>query len=72
MMDAQRRFLRLPAVIEMVGKSRTAIYRDMQIGTFPAPVRVGARAVAWDSIEIAKWQQERIDDANPETPKNSP
>jgi len=28
------RFLRLPVVIALVGKSRTAIYRDIQAGVF--------------------------------------
>ena len=59
-MNAPKRFLRIKAVIDMVGKSRTAIYRDMQAGTFPAAVQLGARAVGWDSDDIAKWQAERI------------
>jgi prophage regulatory protein len=59
-MNTPKQFLRLPAVIERVGKSRTAIYRDIQGGTFPAPVRIGARAVAWDSTEIEQWQQAKI------------
>jgi prophage regulatory protein len=64
-MNAPKRFLRLPTVIEMVGKSRTAIYRDIQGGTFPAPVRIGARAVAWDSTDIDRWQQDRINASTP-------
>jgi prophage regulatory protein len=59
-MTAAKQFLRLPDVIKMVGKSRTAIYRDIQGGTFPAPIRIGARAVAWDSTAIETWQQARI------------
>ncbi|WP_198116898.1 helix-turn-helix transcriptional regulator [Massilia rhizosphaerae] len=62
-MNAPKRFLRLPAVIERVGKSRTAIYRDIQGGTFPAPLRIGARSVAWDSDAIAEWQQKQINAA---------
>lgn len=64
-MNTVTRFLRLPAVIAMVGKSRTAIYRDIQGGAFPAPIRIGARAVAWTEEEIQKWQQERIAAASP-------
>ncbi|WP_371867050.1 helix-turn-helix transcriptional regulator [Pseudoduganella buxea] len=62
----------MPAVIDMVGKSRTAIYRDMQLGAFPTPVRVGARALAWHSTEIASWQQRRTDEASPVQPKTGP
>lgn len=59
-MTAPKQFLRLPAVIALVGKSRTAIYRDIQAGVFPAPIRIGARSVAWDSTAIEKWQAARI------------
>ena len=59
-MERITRFLRLPAVISLVGKSRTAIYRDIQAGVFPAPIRIGARSVAWDSTAIENWQAARI------------
>jgi prophage regulatory protein len=59
-MERIKRFLRLPAVILLVGKSRTAIYRDIQAGVFPAPIRIGTRSVAWDSTAIEKWQAARI------------
>ena len=59
-MERITRFLRLPAVISLVGKSRTAIYRDIQAGVFPAPIRIGARSVAWDSTAIENWQADRI------------
>jgi prophage regulatory protein len=67
-MTAQKQFLRLPAVIALVGKSRTAIYRDIQTGIFPAPIRIGARSVAWDSTAIETWQQGRIDAATGREP----
>jgi prophage regulatory protein len=55
-MNTPKCFLRLPAVIEHVGKSRSAIYRDIQAGTFPAPIRIGAQSVAWDESAIVAWQ----------------
>lgn len=59
-MNTPKRFLRIKAVIGMVGRSRSAIYRDMHAGTFPTAVQLGARSVGWDSDDIAKWQAERI------------
>lgn len=59
-MNTPKRFLRIKTVIGMVGRSRSAIYRDMRAGTFPAAIQLGARSVGWDSDEIAKWQAERI------------
>lgn len=63
-MNEPKRFLRLPAVIERVGKSRSAIYRDIQSGLFPAPIRIGAQSVAWDSDAIDQWQDAQIAAAN--------
>ena len=34
----------------------TTIYRKMKAGTFPQPVRVGRRRVAWRESDIAAWQ----------------
>lgn len=70
-MNARTQFLRLPAVIALVGKSRTAIYRDIQAGVFPAPIRIGARSVAWDSTAIETWQQGRINASTSGTPTSS-
>ena len=58
-MNAPRKFLRLPAVIEMVGMKRATIYKWIKAGTFPEPVQLGPRAVAWDQEKIAEWQSNR-------------
>lgn len=52
--------LRLPAVENRVGYKRSTIYRLVQAGKFPAPVPLGARAVAWPASQIELWVQERI------------
>ena len=40
----------------MVGLQKTTIYLKMQQGTFPKPVQLSARAVAWKASDIAHWQ----------------
>jgi prophage regulatory protein len=55
-MNTPRRFLRMPDVIKLVGIKRTVIYERIKNGTFPKPVQIGARAVAWDEEELANWQ----------------
>ena len=35
----------------------TTIYRKMKVGTFPQPVRIGKRRVAWRESDIVAWQQ---------------
>ena len=55
-MQNNQRFLKLPAVIALSGKSRSSIYAAIKDGQFPAPVHIGARAVAWTSTSIEQWQ----------------
>ncbi len=55
-------FLRLPALIERVGLSRAQIYRLVQRGEFPRPVRIGSVSV-WPSDEIDNWMREHVERA---------
>lgn len=56
MVKQLRAFLRLKEVKAATGMSRSWIYSAVQRGKFPAPISLGARAVAWDSADIADWQ----------------
>ena len=47
--------LRLRDVCQIVGLSRSTIYKRLADGRFPKPVRLGERAVRWPSNEIATW-----------------
>jgi prophage regulatory protein len=50
------RILRLKQVAEMVGLGRSSIYRKIQEGTFPSPIKLGgARASGWLSTEVVAW-----------------
>lgn len=52
--------LRLPDVMAKTGLGRSSIYAGIDAGTFPKPVSIGARAIAWPSDRINKWIEERI------------
>lgn len=60
---APLRLLRLPDVIARVGLRRTAIYDGIAAGTFPAPIKLGRRCVAWPSDEIDQWVRSKIVEA---------
>ena len=49
------RLLHRAEVEERTGLARTTLYRKMRKGSFPIPVKVGARAVRWPASEIEEW-----------------
>lgn len=51
--------LRLPDVKARTGLSRSTLYLKISEGTFPAPRRLGIRAVGWNSDDIDRWISER-------------
>jgi len=50
------RLLNKWAVEQQTSLDITTIYRKMKAGTFPQPVRIGKRRVAWRESDIAAWQ----------------
>ncbi|WP_321965191.1 AlpA family transcriptional regulator [Paraburkholderia sp. J7] len=57
---SEKKILRLHDVMVMVGVRKTTIYAWVKRGEFPAPVRLGARAVGWRESEIGDWLASRI------------
>lgn len=53
------RLIRLPEVIHDTGLGRTSIYNGVADGTFPKPVKIGARAIAWRARDIKQWIDDR-------------
>jgi prophage regulatory protein len=47
--------LRRKQVEQEVGLSRSTIYQRIKEGTFPAPVRLGERAVGWRAGDIERF-----------------
>ncbi len=62
---ATTKFLKLPEVRIRTGKSRSSIYQGVNDGTFPKPIRIGRRAVAWIEAEIEAHNQSRIAASRP-------
>ncbi|AGF77239.1 putative transcriptional regulator [Desulfocapsa sulfexigens DSM 10523] len=51
----QIRLLRRPEVEAVTGLKRSTIYARIKMGTFPAPVQLGPKSVAWKSSDIQSW-----------------
>ena len=62
------KLLRLPGVMTQTGLRRAAIYSRIADGTFPSPVKIGTRAVAWPESAVQAWIAERIAEARTERP----
>ena len=51
--------LRLKEVLDIVGFGRSTLYVLVATGNFPAPVRIGRRAVAWRARDVSAWIEAR-------------
>lgn len=51
--------LRQAAVRKATGLSRSTLYRQVAAGTFPAPLRLGPRAVGWLRSVVDDWVSSR-------------
>jgi prophage regulatory protein len=58
--DDRTRLLRLKEVIEIVGMKRSTIYEHIQASSFPRPINIGPRAVAWLNTDIQAWIAQRV------------
>jgi prophage regulatory protein len=47
--------LRGKDVFRLVALSRSTVWRRVRLGTFPAPVSLGLRRIAWRGADIAAW-----------------
>ena len=54
-MDRSRKFLRLPSVSEKVGLSRSQIYKLIQQGEFPEPIKLGPKISVWIEEKLEAW-----------------
>lgn len=53
------KILRQKDVQIITGLSRSTIYRHINAGTFPAPVKLTERLIGWHSSTISEWMDSR-------------
>ena len=49
------KFMRQPAVMERTGLKESTLYKEIQEGSFPRPVSISERCVAWREDQIDEW-----------------
>jgi prophage regulatory protein len=58
--DAQLKIIRLDTVEELTGLKKSSLYKGIQDHTFPAPIKLGPRAVGWIYSEVIEWIEDRV------------
>lgn len=51
--------IRSNAVQARTGLPKSSLYNMSKAGTFPAPVKLGVRAVAWVASDVDAWIESR-------------
>ena len=59
-MQVQPKVLRLDAVTKQLGVGRSTLYRWMDEGRFPRPIKLGGRSVGWLVSDIDCWIDQRV------------
>jgi len=54
-------FIRIRQVLEMIGVSRTTLWRMVQAGTFPRPVRITERNRGYVRETVEAWMKARTE-----------
>ncbi len=57
------RLMTMRQLTEQINLSRSTIHRMVKRGNFPAPLRVGQRAVRWREADVVAWQEEKSRDS---------
>ena len=59
-LEPQITLYRCKSVLEKTGLKRSSLYKLIHLGTFPKPIKITAKAVAWPSNEVEDWIKNRI------------
>lgn len=52
-------FLRMKDVLKRTGLTRSPLYRMINKGQFPSPVKIGVKSIAWPESSVNQWIEDR-------------
>ena len=58
--EATDRILRINAVLQQTGLSRSTLYRKVQRGEFPRQIKLSERCAGWRQSSISAWMRNPI------------
>jgi prophage regulatory protein len=53
--EKPERILRISAVLERTGLSRSTLYRRIENGTFPRQIKIAERCTGWRESAVDEW-----------------
>ena len=57
-----RKALRFPKVADKTGLSKTHLYRLVQAGKFPKPIKLSPGVIVWDEAAVDAWLSDKFAD----------
>ena len=51
------RILRIKAVLDRTGLSRSTLYRKIESGSFPKQIAISTRCAGWRESDVAAWMK---------------
>jgi prophage regulatory protein len=54
------KFLSLPDVLSRTSLKRSTVYERIKLRSFPSPISLGGRRVAWLESEVDAWISARV------------
>ena len=59
-MGQTTRFIRMSELKDKVALSRSQIYRLIQQGEFPEPIKLGKKISVWTDSEVEEWMSKQV------------
>jgi len=55
----EQRVIRISELMNIIGTSRSSVWRWVKDGDFPAPLMLGPNSVGWLASEVYEWLENR-------------
>jgi prophage regulatory protein len=56
----ENRFIRMSDLRSKVGLSKSQIYKLIQQGDFPKPIKLGDKIAVWTNSEVEEWMSAKV------------
>ena len=54
------KFYRVNDLVPLTGLSRSTIFRLVDKGDFPKPIKLSARIIGWEEEAVLRWKEDKV------------